>query len=613
MMIVDASRYRDFAESSRLEWLETDFTGSFAMGTVAGVATRRYHGLLTAAMQPPVERSVLLARVEETVQTGGVPYSLSTVQYPGHLALRGFELIRDFTPDPPRWVFQCGAARVEKGLFLVPDRRTVVLRYCADRACSLRIRPFIADRDYHQLQKVGNELPTPVHGEAPGAVFTEHAHWYRDHEYSVERERGLDFSEDLFSPGFYDYTLRPGEPVWFIATPHPGPLDPANAWHERLQRTFRPEDYFLARRSGSGWTILAGFPWFTDWGRDAMVSLPGLLLGQDPRPDIARSVLESWIAHLNRGLIPNRFPDDGTEPEYNSADATLWWFAAAHHYFEHTHDEDFLRGTFLPRAKEVLWAHRRGTLNGIRMDSGDGLLRAGSAETQLTWMDARVDGTPVTPREGKAVEVNALWFNALRVASHWARQSRDHEMAEQCFLLATKARRNFRAAFWSTTQDCLRDTDSSPLIRPNQIFAASLPFSPLELDDRKAVVRAVLHHLLTPYGLRTLAPGEESYHAGYAGSPAERDAAYHQGTAWPWLMGAFIDAFLGSFGRSRENLAWCRDLLEPLAQHMHREGCLGSIAEVFDGDKPHHWGGCPAQAWSVAEYLRARSVAGLGR
>lgn len=612
-MLVDSARYRDFEESSRLEWLETNFTGGFAMGTVAGVATRRYHGLLTAAMRPPVQRRMLLARVEETITAGGEEYSLATVQYPGQLALRGFELIRDFKPNPPRWVFECGAARVEKALFLAPECQTVILRYCADATCRLRIRPFIADRDYHQLQKAGSTLTTALHFDAPGAAFDGQSTWYRNHEYAVERERGLDYSEDLLAPGFYEYTLRAGEPAWFVATAHPRPLDTETAWRERLKRAFRPEDYFLARRPGKGWTILAGFPWFTDWGRDAMVSLPGLLLSEDSRPEIARSTLEAWVEELNQGLIPNRFPDAGEEPEYNSADATLWWFVAAHRYIEHAKDLDFLQGVFLPRAKEILAHHRRGTLNNIGMDAGDGLLRAGSEATQLTWMDARVDGTPVTPRQGKAVEINALWFNALRIASHWARLGRDHEMAEQCFLLASKVRRNFRAAFWSGAQQCLRDTDSSPRIRPNQIFAASLPFSPLELDDRKAVVRAVLHHLLTPYGLRTLAPDDPDYRGAYAGGPTERDAAYHQGAAWPWLTGAFIDAFLGSFGHSRENLAWCGDLLQPLAGHIGRGGCLGSIAEVFDGDKPHRWGGCPAQAWSVAEYLRARSVAGLGR
>jgi len=605
-MRIGRAKCRDFDATSRLEWLETNQTGGYAMGTVSGLATRRYHSLLIAARRPPGERHALFARVEERLETDGGAFDLGVVEYPGHLAMRGDQLLEEFRPDPPRWIYRCGEARVGKSLFLLPGRAAAVLRYICDQPARLNLRPFYCNRDYHGLQAAGGGFRIPVKIVAPSARFRPSEHWYRDHEYRVEHERGLDFREALWTPGVYEYDLRPGEPAWFLAAADSAEADLPAAYEDRLARPFHPADPFLARRNSGEWTLMAGYPWFTDWGRDTMIALPGLLLGEAPRREEARSILESYAAHRAHGLLPNRFPDDGGEPEYNSADATLWWFTASHHYLMHGEDEDYLRGVFLPAAQDILSHLARGTLYEIAIDPHDGLLTAGNPSTQLTWMDARVHGVPVTPRHGKAVELNALFYNALRITARWARRAGGHELAEQAFLRSARVRTRFREHFWRGDRHRLRDTSLSDQLRPNQIFAVSLPYSPLEPAEQKAVVRNVFGNLFTPYGLRTLAPDDPEYRGRYGGGVEQRDSAYHQGTVWPWLLGAYLEAMLKAFGRSPERLAWVRSALAPLSRHRVEEGCLGSIAEIFDGDAPHGWNGAPAQAWSVAEFERAR-------
>ncbi len=605
-MRIDSAKCRDLDTSSRLEWLETNATGGFAMGTVSGLATRRYHTLLTAALTPPTGRRALLARVEEQVVSGGETHSLGLVQYPGNLALRGHERLEAFETNPPRWTYRCGGALVEKALFLPPGRPAAVLRYLSDRPVTLRLRPFFANRGYHSLQHQEAGFRCPLHIDAPAAAFMPGEHWYRDHEYRLERERGLDFREALWTSGVYEYTLQPGEPAWFAASLDGQPLDYAGAFAGRLKQEAHPARDFLARRSNGAWTLIAGYPWFTDWGRDTFISLPGLLLGEQPLREEARSILESYAAHRAQGLLPNRFPDEGETPEYNSADATLWWFVAAHHYLMHGDEGDFLRGVFVPAAGDILDHLARGTLFRIGVDPQDGLVTAGDPSTQLTWMDARIHGTPVTPRHGKAVELNALYYNALRITARWARHAHAHELAEQAFLRATRLRTRFREFFWCASRQCLRDTGESSQLRPNQIFAVSLPYTPLEEPEQRAVVRAVFEKLYTPFGLRTLAPDDERYRGAYGGGVEARDGAYHQGTVWPWLLGHYLEAMLKAFGRSPERLEWAREALKPLEAHREAEGCLGSIAEIFDGAPPHRWNGAPAQAWSVAEFERAR-------
>jgi glycogen debranching enzyme len=614
-MRIDSATLRDFSLASKLEWLETNGTGAFAMGTVAQVNTRRYHALLVASLRPPVERYALLSRVEEEVVIGGGSgsHGLGVCQYPG-VALEGCEWLEEFSSDPcATWKFAIDGAdanpvNLEKQVYLMEGRQGVVIRYRADRAIELRVRPFLAYRDYHSLGHARDD----VFGGLPKIEFHHDGRfepgpdWYYNIEYLMEQERGLDFREDLFTPGVIVLDLKPGEWAPICAS-----IDDAGYQASlHYQAPVPRRDPFVVKRADGRPTIIAGYPWFTDWGRDTMISLPGLLIVAGRLAE-ARAIIEGFLAHMQQGVIPNRFPDAGEPPEYNTADATLWMFQAVRAWLKAGGDGAFLRDTFYPAAKDIIAWHRRGTWYGIGVDPEDHLLRAGNPGTQLTWMDAKVGDWVVTPRDGKPVEINALWHGALRLAAGWAEQLGDPAAAD-FRSEADLVRDNFRAKFWNPARGCLFDViqDHGPVgkCRPNQIFAVSLPFDLLARDQQQAVVRMVGLALLTPAGLRTLERGDPEYKGRYVGSPAERDGAYHQGTVWPWLMGAFVDAYLAAFGRSAENLAYCRGLIERLERHALEGACPDSIGEIYDGDEPHAPRGCPAQAWSVAAVARAKAV-----
>jgi predicted glycogen debranching enzyme len=628
---------------SKLEWLETDGLGGFAMGTAIGLSTRRYHGLLVAALQPPVDRFVLLSKVEETVCIGGQDVELGTTQYPGVVAPRGYERLESFRLDPfPIWTYLVEGARIEKRLFLVHGRRAVVIQYRAERACRLLVRPFIAFRDFHAVAHANDAIRRtfddgpgvmrlrPYEGmpelalHHSGAASRDGADWYHKVEYLEELARGLDFQEDLFCAGTLTFDLRPGEPAWIVATIDDGAYD-ADAVAtleeaERARRTTTEQDPQIARlaaaadqfrvkRADGRPTVIAGYPWFADWGRDTMIALPGLLIARGLLFE-AREVLRGFLEHLDRGLVPNRFPDRGERPEYNTVDGTLWMFHAIAELARAGGDSAFVRDVFWPRAKEILAWHAKGTHHGIRVDPEDGLLISGDPGTQLTWMDAKVGDWVVTPRHGKAVEINALYYNALEVSAQLARDYGD-PLAASLAESAERVRASFLRTFWDERRGYLLDVvlpdGPDTRVRPNQIFAVSLPHSMLSMDQMRAVVSTVERELLTPFGLRTLARDAAGFRATYGGDAMQRDGAYHQGTVWPWLIGPFVTAYLKAFGRTRANLAGCTGLVEGLLRHLG-DGCLGSISEVFDAEVPHAPGGAPAQAWSVSELLRVLSV-----
>lgn len=596
--MVNQDTCRDFKRSSKLEWLETNGTGAFAMGTVAGVNTRRYHALLVASLKPPVQRRVLLSRVEEEALIDARSYALGVSQYPGVVTPRGFELLEGFRPEPcATWQYNLGGTRLEKQIYLLEGRQAAVIRYRADRNLTLRVRPFLADRDYHSLRRAGD--PIPQMQFRSNARFIEDAHWYYNNEYLRELDRGLDFREDLYTPGIFVLDLRPG--VW---APICASIDGEEAGDPRDKR-----DPFVVRRADGKPTIIAGYPWFTDWGRDTMISLPGLLIVHG-RLQESREIIEGFLACRKQGIIPNRFPDSGEIPEYNTADATLWMFQAMRSWLAAGGDRAFLRDTFYPAAKEIVDWHRRGTWYGIRVDPLDHLLQAGFPGSQLTWMDARVENRPVTPRQGKPVEINALWHAALCLMAEWARELGD-PMADQFGSEAVEVQTSFRDKFWNAERRCLYDVlgDDGAVkqLRPNQIFAISLGNGLLEQSRQQDVVRIVERELLTPAGLRTLERGDPEYKPRYEGGPAQRDAAYHQGTVWPWLLGPFVDAYLAAFGRTPVNLDRCRGWAEALEAEAGCEGCLGWIPEIYDGDEPRFPRGCPAQAWSVAEIERVKA------
>jgi predicted glycogen debranching enzyme len=648
---VERDQCIDFAQSSHLEWLEANGTGGFAMGTVSGANTRRYHGLLIASLRPPTERVVILSKLDETALLDGAEVPLGTNQYPGTVHPTGYRQLVEFRLDPfPIWIFDLGGARLQKNIFLVQGQQTVVIQYRSTQACRLRVHPFLAFRDYHSLGRANRNFDSTVlegeqgenrtlsirpypglpalhltHSDG-GRLFERDGAWHYNTEYLEELDRGLDFQEDLYRIGTVHLQVGPDSPAWIVAS-----LEPEQAvdramveqleHSEHLRRRSTAADpmvsrlsaaanQFIVKRADGSPTVIAGYPWFTDWGRDTMIALPGLLLSSGLL-DEARQVLRGFLQHVNQGLIPNRFPDHGEQPEYNTVDATLWMFQAVHAYLQAGGDRTFLRDEFYPTARAILRWHGRGTHHGIAVDERDGLLKAGGEGTQLTWMDAKVDGRVITPRHGKPVEVNALYYNALRLMGQWATSLNATEDASFYELEAATVKDSFESAFWNEDRQCLYDvltpTGPDSRLRPNQIFAVSLPFQMLTPVHRVAVVRAVEAALLTPVGLRTLAPGDPGYLPRYRGGPVERDGAYHQGTVWPWLLGPFIRAYLRVFGNSAHNLAYCRGLLRGLEEHLG-QACLGTVSEIFEAEPPHRPVGAPAQAWSVAELVHLLTV-----
>ena len=627
------------------EWVVTNGLGGFALSTVSGRNARRYHGLLVAATTPPTGRAVLLAKLEETLAVGEERFELSVNRYAGRLHPRGDLYLRAFRPDPfPTWEYEAGGVRLRRSLFLAHGEETLAVTWElvgeAPAPVRLEVRPLLAFRDHHALRTPDAPCdPSVVREEsafllhpAPGLPALRLAHdaasaaetffWYRGLEYDFDRDRGFEYSEDLLSPLSLTWDLSARPSATLVATlgergpddvPELRAAEERRRWRvegassdRRLLRLLRAAaDRFVVRR-GEGWTIVAGYPWFTDWGRDAMIALPGLLLATR-RFDAARSVLETFARHVDRGMVPNRFPDEGTEPEYNNVDGTLWFVEAVRAYHEATRDDAFRRQVY-PLLVEIVERHLRGTRFGIRCDV-DGLLSSGEPGQQLTWMDAKVDGRVVTPRTGKPVEVQALWHNALRVVSLYAADLGDAFTAARLLALADQARETFSALFWDERLGWLADVVAPDgtrdlSLRPNQLFALSL-HRPLVAGRRaERVLAAIEEKLLTPYGLRSLDPAHPDYKGRFEGGPAERDAAYHQGTAWPWLLGPLVDAHLAVRGNTPESRRRASAWLAPLVEHFFGPG-LGQLPEVFDGDPPHRPGGCVAQAWSVGEVLRA--------
>ncbi len=650
----DSEVLSDLTRSAHLEWLETNGKGGFASSTVIGLNTRRYHGLLTPALTPPVRRHVLLSRVEETMEGEGTTIELGCSFYPGAVHPQGHRFLNSFRLDPfPVFTYWAGERGLEKAVFLVSGEDTVVLRYTlfAGTGCILSVRPFLAFRDYHSLtrrndaidgtlqQSSGTVSVRPYPG-LPALSFHHDAReviaggdWWLNHQYPREAERGLDYEEDLYSPFALRFELSTGSSVFVVASTDRTARSDARSL-ERAERERRrgvaqaaktaspaiderlalAADAFVVRREGGGSTIIAGYPWFTDWGRDTMISLPGLCLVTG-RTTEARDILTTFARYVDRGQIPNLFPDSGAAPEYNNVDGTLWFVHACGRYFEETGDLETARKVLLPALLEIIRHHRDGTRYGIRMDA-DGLLRAGDAGTQLTWMDARVGDWVVTPRAGKPVEVNALWIEALETTKEMAIRLGVIGEAQPLGDLARRAREAFGRRFWYPEGGYLYDVidgpggASDPSLRPNQVFAAALPHPALDGERAKAMLEVVRRELLTPFGLRTLSPRDSRYTPRYEGGQLARDGAYHQGTVWPWLLGPFVTAYLRVHGRTGETVAAARGMLEPLLQHLHGAG-VGQLPEIFDAEPPHRPVGCFAQAWSVAEVLRlmARELA----
>jgi len=742
----NADQCRDFDASIAAEWLSTNGLGGYASGTVAGANTRKYHGLLVVAAHPPVQRYVVLSRVEDrvVVGNGGIAtadagtteapaagkekaaavasangiYDLSTNEFVDIVHPQGYKHLISFEVNGagggggggPVWRYQIGDAVIEKSITLVHGQDAVIVRYVLISGgkgagpFKLQLQPMLAGRDFHAtiqlhqrpwwtIDAQENHALSLSARECPVKLVLSHnadkvsvnACWWYNFTFRVERQSGYPDREDLWTPGILEYTLTPGVPVGFIAATK------AVAWsraeeliaaeksrHEGLVRTFAKvdakdqflsdlalaADQFVVRRSAAsaapsngsanggggggggsaaghqahqapgeaandgGASVIAGYPWFEDWGRDTFIALPGLALTTG-RFDVARNILATFADHMRRGLLPNRFPDKSFTPDYNTVDASMWFIHAAYQYWRYSGDLAFLTKYLYPKLCEIMESYRDGTDFGIRMDA-DGLIRAGDGNHQPTWMDAKIGDWVVTPRHGKPVEINALWYSNLRIMALLAEKANDTVRAVTFASLADRVAKVFEKTYFNDLTKCLNDVvgddgKADPSIRPNQLMAVSLPFSPLSGEAQKGVVAACQKMLLTPMGMRTLAPppppGSPAYHGHCVGDQRARDMAYHQGTVWPWLIGPFVTAYVkvragmgggagvGALAAARKEAG---AFLQPFRGHLLKAG-LGSISEIADGDFPHTPRGCPAQAWSVGEVLRAYYEDVLGK
>jgi predicted glycogen debranching enzyme len=629
------------------EWLEPDGLGGFASGTVSGVRTRRYHALLLPATTPPTGRMTLVNGFDAWVELGGTRVALTSQRYgPDVVSPDGSVRIEAFTHEPwPTWTYRMAPGLTVLQEILVPHGQpAAVVRWSlvaapADTPIQLVVRPFLSGRDYHSMHHENSSCRVEPHVDGDtvrwhlydgvpdivsraNGIYRHDPAWYRNFLYTAERERGLDATEDLLSPGTLTFDLDHADAVWMLsagthtATAHLMPTVDALRAYERARRAAfatsleRAADAYLVTR-GEGSTIIAGYPWFTDWGRDTFIALRGLCLATG-RYDEARSILLEWSDALSLGMLPNRFADAGETPEFNAVDASLWFVIAVRDLVDASDaGKTTLHGTdrerLLVAVTEILECYSAGARHGIRLDE-DGLLACGEPGVQLTWMDAKVGDWVVTPRIGKPIEVQALWLNALAFASRL-----DARWQVAC----ARGRVNFALKFWNPNGQYLYDVVDvdhvpgrvDPLFRPNQIFAAGgLGDSLLDPDRTWIVVDAVERRLLAPLGLRSLAPGEPGYVAHYRGGPRERDGAYHQGTVWPWLLGPFVQAWLAQRGNTGEARKEAHErFVTPLLAHLEDAG-LGHVSEITDAEAPFTPRGCPFQAWSVGELLRVQAL-----
>jgi predicted glycogen debranching enzyme len=652
----------DLHAAESREWLVTNGIGGYAFGTIAGHQTRCYHGLLVAALQPPLGRTLLVAKFDETARYGSEEFALFTNRWAdGTVSPDGYRNIERFHLEgtTPVWTFALANALLEKRIFMQTGSNTTYVLYRLVRANSSvelsikvladyseehcattgKFRPMEVTPVEHGLQVAAFEGATPFYVQSDRATALPAKTWYRNFDLAAEHARGLADRADHFFAGEFRATIAPGGSLTLVASTEAAPsLNGQSALVNRqsetnvlrgrfftanggtqkapppnVQQLVLAANQFIAARpldaEPDAKTILAGYPWFSDWGRDTMIALPGLCLATG-RPWLARNILRTFSRFVSEGMLPNQFPNAGAAPVYNTVDATLWYFNAVRQYSEATSDIGLLTELY-PVLEGIIDAHVRGTRYQIHVDPADGLLYAGEPGVQLTWMDAKVGDRVITPRIGKPVEVNALWLNAVAAMERFAftlgRNAARYEA------LAERARNGF-ARFWNSEKQFCSDVIDAPgfpdgkdaALRPNQIFAVSLPESALTPEQQRAVVDICARELLTSFGLRSLGREEPGYRGRYAGGAEKRDEAYHQGTVWGWLLGPFALAHL----RVYRDAAQAMSFLEPMFGQIEAAG-LGTLSEIFDGDAPFAPNGCIAQAWTVGETLRAwRAIRG---
>ncbi len=647
----DKAQCQNLRKSLLFEWLETNGLGDYASGTIVGCNTRRYHGLYVGNLDAPAGRHVLLSTLEETLIENGTKFCFSSRQHPGSFYPRGHEYLRGVTIGAwPRFRYRVGDVILTREILMPRRQRRTIIRYSAQyykggardiKELKLIVRPLLAYRGFHALTKANMDLRVktwpapegfkiePYEGMPPlfmqtAAPFTFYPSpdWYYNVEYLLERERGFPYTEDLFMPGEFEISISPGSPAYLSVSPGE-PCDAGDlpaVWQKETARRLAAEERaqtiaghlcregekFIVRDSRNGKGIVAGYPWFGAWGRDTMIALPGLTFCAG-RPKDGMDILIHASRNMKDGLIPNTYAADGVNHSYNSIDASLWYVWAA---------QQMMNAVSNGRAlvKEYCWQPIRDIISayssGIVPDAGidaAGLVRAGNPGTQLTWMDATVNGKPVTPRWGCPVEINALWYNALAFENKLASAFGAAPMWDRQRIAALKS--EFQKRFWSEERGYLADVwrpeGADWSFRPNQIFAASLPEPVLDRPLAAEMCGKIRTTLLTPYGLRTLSPANPAYRSRYEGGPAERDGAYHQGTVWPWLIGAYTDALMYTMWDHDIAARHILETITPMLGKHLRDYGVGSIPEIFDAAPPTRPNGSPWQAWSVAEVLRA--------
>jgi len=643
----DKSFLQNFNQAAECEYLETNALGGWSGSSIAGAHTRRYHGLFVAAINPPTDRMVLLSKLDETIIVGEVRYELSCNLYDGDVIHpNGNQYLESFTKYLfPEWIYEVNGIQLKKTICMIHDENTVVIKYEVIRAnfdFILEFLPLMAARGYHELGHASPRMHwdtefnngisynqpdgvNNVYVSIPGSTYLHTPRWFNSFKYSVEQYRGLDYTEDLFNHGVFSVQLKDGDELnIIISTENPEGRNGAElikqeykrrkkllkgqTEDETLRQLILAADQFIVNRDENLKTVIAGYHWFTDWGRDTMISLPGLTLSTG-RFDDAKKILAAFAKSVSMGMLPNRFQEK-EPPEYNNVDGTLWYFIAVYKYLLATDDKKFVLDEILPVLKEIIDWHFKGTRYNIHVDE-DGLLYAGEVGQQLTWMDARIGTWVVTPRMGKPVEIQALWYNVLKIFAELLRLNKQKKDSETIEISAAKAKESFDKLFWNSEGNYLYDLidengKSNSELRPNQLFAISLPFSLIDGEKAEAVLKIVEENLYTPVGLRSLPMEDVHYVHQYGGDQWHRDSSYHEGTAWSWLLGPYIDALM------KVNGEWlkAKTVIDNFRYHLN-EACIGQVSEIFDADLPHHPRGCVAQAWGVAEVLRVIKEYGL--
>ena len=654
-----------FDEAIKKEWLITNGLGGYASATILGLNTRKYHGLLVAALHPPADRTVCLSKLDEEAIIENATFPLNSNEFQDRIAPEGYRFLRAFSISPfPTYNYAVEGVEIEKTLFMPQERNAVVALYkiqVRNQKVAFRIYPLLNFRHFHSvtdkssqtdLQQNTHRWAVEVTAQKPQVTialsategeFNKRPVWISRLFYREEAARGESSFDDCYQPGYFEVQIAPHQSKEFAiiaaadedrsastatlmaigqktsiaktlldrevahleeTATKPYDQNKQTKAYSWLGWILRAADTFVVRSTGEARAVIAGYHWFEAWGRDTFISLPGLVLATGRNED-AKRILLGFAKHIKKGLIPNFMADKSNEPSYNTVDATLWYINAVLQYLQYTGDLEFVNFHLWKKLKTIIEHHINGTEHGISADN-DGLLAHGP---QLTWMDSQIDGKAVTPREGKAVEVQALWYNALKTMQLIAGRFEEKNLAQVYSSMATKAKESFNNKFWNNQKNCLFDTISNSgfdaSIRPNQVIAASLCYPIIDKEKAKQMLDTVCHELVTPCGLRTLATSESGYIGVYEGNRRQRDLAYHNGTVWPWLVGPFVTAYLKTEGHSDSSREIVVKLLDSLVSNQIFNAGLGTISEICDGDPPHTPRGCISQAWSVAEPLRA--------